>query len=203
MNKSLIGGGVVLALAIWYFADSGPRVVDFPTGGRNIVAFGDSLVVGYGASAGNDFVSILASRLGRPILNAGKNGDTTATGLERLEEDLLSQEPRIVLLLLGGNDALRRHPVEQTFSRLGAMIDQINQKGAAVILIGVRGSLLGDSYESEFESLAEAKRVNYVPDILSGIFGHPSLMADAIHPNDEGNRLMADRLEPVLRQLLE
>ena len=83
------------------------------------------------------------------------------------------------------------------------MIDQIHQTGAAVVLVGVRGSLFGDKYEEEFEVLAEAMQVNLVPDILSGIFGHPSLMADAIHPNNDGNLLMADRLEPVLRELLE
>ena len=201
--KKVAAGLLLVVLAIWYFVDSEPPVVDFPTAGRNIIAFGDSLVVGFGASPGNDFVSILSARLGQPIVNAGRNGDTTQAGLERLQEDVLSQDPRIVILLLGGNDALRKVPVEGTFDRLATMVDQIQQTGAAVVLVGVRGSLFGDKYEEEFEVLAEAKQVNYVPDILSGVFGHPSLMADAIHPNDEGNVLIADRLEPVLRALLE
>lgn len=196
-------GLLLLALAIWHFVDTGPKVVDYPEAGQNIIAFGDSLVVGYGASQGNDFVSILSNRVGHPIVNAGKNGDTTQTGLERLQKDVLSQNPRIVIVLLGGNDAMRRVPVEQTFNRIANIIDQIHQTGAAVILVGVRGSLFGDQYESEFEALAEAQQVNYIPNILSGIFGHPSLMFDAIHPNDEGNLLMTDRVEPVLRQLLE
>ena len=124
-------------------------------------------------------------------------------GLERLEEDVLSQDPRMVILLLGGNDALRKVSVDETFNRLANMIDQIHQTGAAVVLVGVLGSLLGDQSEDEFDALAEEKQTNYVPDILSGIFGHPSLMADAIHPNNEGNVLMADRLEPVLRAVIE
>ena len=201
MKKAVMG--LLLVLGIWYFMDTEPPVVDFPTAGQDIIAFGDSLVVGFGASPGNDFVSILSARLGQPIVNAGRNGDTTQTGLERLKADVLSQDPRIVILLLGGNDTLRKVPVEETFNRLAAMIDQIHQTGAAVVLVGVRGSLLGDKYEEEFEVLAEAKQANLVPDILSGIFGHPSLMADAIHPNNDGNLLMADRLEPVLRELLE
>ena len=124
-------------------------------------------------------------------------------GLERLEEDVLSQDPRMVILFLGGNDALRKVSVDETFNRLATMIDQIHQTGAAVVLVGVRGRLLGDQYEDEFDALAEVKQTNYVPDILSGIFGHPSLMADAIHPNNEGNVLMADRLESVLRAVIE
>ena len=202
MKKAAIGL-LLLALGAWYFIDIPPPVVDFPRDGQNIIAFGDSLVVGHGASPGNDFVSILSDRLDHPIINAGRNGDTTQSGLERLQVEVLSQDPRIVILLLGGNDALRRVSMDQTFNRLADMIDQIHQTGAAVVLVGVRGSLFGDRYEEEFEALAEAKQVNYVPDILSGIFGHPSLMADSIHPNDEGNLLMADRVEPVLRELLE
>lgn len=201
--KKLVMGLLLIPLAAWYFFDTEPPVVDFPTAGQNIIAFGDSLVVGFGASPGNGFVAILSNRLGRPIVNAGRNGDTTQTGLERLEEDVLSQDPRIVLLLLGGNDALRKVAVEETFDRLATMIDRIHQTGAAVVLVGVRGSLFGDKYEHAFEALAEAKQVNYVPDILRGIFGHPSLMADAIHPNNDGNLLMADRLESVLRELLD
>ena len=201
--KKVLLGVVLVALAVWYFMEVEPPVIDFPTAGQNIIAFGDSLVVGYGASPGNDFVSILSARLDHPIVNAGQNGDTTETGLERLEEDVLPRDPSIVILLLGGNDALRKVPVEETFDRLARMIDQIQQTGAAVILVGVRGSLWGDKYEDEFEALAEAKQTNYVPDIFRGVFGHPRLMADAIHPNNEGNVLMADRLEPVLRELID
>ena len=201
--KKLVMALLLIPLAAWYFFDTEPPVVDFPTAGQNIIAFGDSLVVGFGASPGNGFVAILSNRLGRPIVNAGRNGDTTQTSLERLEQDVLSQDPRIVLLLLGGNDALRKVAVEETFDRLATMIDRIHQTGAAVVLVGVRGSLFGDRYEHAFEALAEAKQVNYVPDILRGIFGHPSLMADAIHPNNDGNLLMADRLESVLRELLD
>ena len=190
-------------LLLWRFFDSDTLVVDYPRSGSSIVAFGDSLVAGFGASEGNDFVSLLSRRIGRPVINAGRNGDTTDSGYARLEADVLSQDPRIVVLLLGGNDALRQVPAEDTFERLGAMIDRIHAVGAAVVLVGVRGSILGDTYRSGFGALAEDKQVNYVPDILAGIFGRPSLMADPIHPNDEGNGRMADRIEPVLRELLE
>lgn len=201
MRKTLLSLSALAVLGVWfwYSSNDAARVVDFPSAGTNIVAFGDSLVVGFGASEGNDFVSILCGRLGRPIINAGRNGDTTDTGLARLEKDVLSRDPRIVIVLLGGNDALRRVPVEDTFERLGRIIDEIHKTGAAVILVGVKGSLWMDKYEAEFRRLAKEKRVNYVPDILEGILGEPRLMADPIHPNDAGNTQMADRVEPVLR----
>ena len=106
-------------------------------------------------------------------------------------------------MLLGGNDAIRGVPIRETFGQLATIIDQIHMTGAAVILVGVKGGIWGDIYKKEFEKLEEEKQVNYVSNILSGIFGRPSLMADPIHPNDEGNRVMADRIEPVLRALLE
>ena len=145
MKKAAIGL-LLLALGAWYFIDIPPPVVDFPRDGQNIIAFGDSLVVGHGASPGNDFVSILSDRLDHPIINAGRNGDTTQSGLERLQVEVLSQDPRIVILLLGGNDALRRMPMDQTFSRLADMIDQIHQTGAAVVPVDVAASADGQLF---------------------------------------------------------
>lgn len=202
-KAAILFGLLAVAAAFWYFSERRWKVIDYPRGGENIIAFGDSLVVGYGASSDNDFVSLLSRRIGRAIINAGRNGDTTAIGLSRLEKDVLSRNPRVVILLLGGNDAIRGAPVRETFSHLATMIDRIHQSDAAVILVGIRGGFFRDSYRREFEKLVEEKQVNYVPDILDGIFGEPRLMADAIHPNDEGNKTMADRIEPVLRKLLE
>lgn len=152
---------------------------------------------------GEDFVSLLAARIGKPIINAGQNGDTTAIALKRLDRNVLSRDPRIVIILLGGNDALRRVPLADTFSNLEKIIDAVHEKGAAVILVGVRGGLFSSKYNDEFEDLATRKRVNLVTDILDGLFGHAELMYDSIHPNEAGNKIMADRIEPILRQLID
>ncbi len=167
-----------------------------------VVAFGDSLVWGFGSSAGKDFVSLLSSRLGVPIINAGKNGDTTASAMQRLDADVLSKHPDIVIVLLGGNDALQQVPIDQTFANLSDIIDRIQGSGAKVLLLGVRGSLLDDVYRTRFDQLAKDKNVAYVPDILQGLFGHSDTMYDFIHPNDKGYAEIADRVEPVLRTLL-
>lgn len=207
MRLKIVISAMIFAAAAagvaWYLSRS-VKVVDQPEKGSAVIVFGDSLVTGYGVETiGDDFVSLLAKRSGRQIINAGANGDTTASALARIEDDVLARDPRIVVILLGGNDALRRVPVEDTFKNLGTIIDRIHEKGAAVVLVGVKGSLLGDRYDAEFKKMAREKRVNFVPNILKGIFGNPELMVDEIHPNGAGHALMAARIEPVLKKLLQ
>jgi len=201
--KIIIAAIIAIAIAIIVIFSKDETIVDRPEQGSTIVAFGDSLVTGYGlATPDTGFVSLLSKRLGVEIINAGENGDTTATGLARVN-DIVRHDPKMVIVLLGGNDALRRVPVEQTFSNLGKIIDSIHAQGAAVILVGVKGSLFGDKYDDEFKNLAREKQVNFVPNILSGLFGHPDLMTDQIHPNAAGHVIMADRIELVLVKLLK
>lgn len=174
----------------------------YPTSGSTIVAFGDSLVEGVGASAGNDLVSILSRDIGEEIINAGRSGDTTAAALERLERDALDRDPRVVIVLLGGNDALRRIPRDETERNLATIIDSIQDRGAAVILVGVRAGLFTDEYKKMYRNLASKKGTHYIPNILDGVFGDPRLMSDTIHPNDVGYAIMAERIEPLLLEVM-
>ena len=193
----------LLAIAlVWYFQSGDPRGAR-PTSGSAVIAFGDSLVTGHGTSPGHDFVSLLSRRLGVPIVNAGRGGDTTESALRRVEIDVLARDPRVVIVLLGGNDILRRVPTEATFTNLAAIVERIRQRGAAVVLVGLSTGFLIDPYGPEYARLAERTSSAYVPDILGGILRNEARMADAIHPNDEGHAIMADRIEPVLRQLVE
>ena len=187
-------------VGVWALRSNAPRAAR-PTSGQGIVVFGDSLVAGRGASAGQDFVSVLSRRLGTTIVNAGQSGDTTGAALARLERDVLALNPRIVVVLLGGNDYLRRVPITQTFSNLDSIVNQVRERGAAVVLVGVAVGLMSDPYREEYEALAERTSAGLVPDILDGIIGHASLMSDSIHPNARGYAMMAARLEPILRDL--
>ena len=172
------------------------------TGGL-VIAFGDSLIEGDGASPGQDLPSLLSAHIGIPIVNAGIGGDTTATALARLDRDVLGKKPRLVIILLGGNDALRRVPEEETRANLRAIIAGIQGVGAKVLLLGIRGGILHDKYETMFDALAREMKSVYVSDMFRGIFGHPKLMTDPIHPNDAGYAMIADRIEPILREMLE
>lgn len=203
-KNNIIIAGVVLVFVFVFFLifNRSPGVKNYPRAGKNIIAFGDSLVEGVGASAGKDWVSLLAEKINMPIINAGQSGDTTAMALARLDKDVFSQDPRVVIILLGGNDAIRRLPKEEVMKNLSLMIDQIQQKGAAVLLVGIQGGIFSDQYKKLFVNLASEKKVFLVPDILDDIFGNPQLMYDSLHPNDQGYEIVAGRIEPVLREIL-
>ena len=199
-----IVAGVLLMLLAWYlFFHSGReiRITNYPSSGTEIIAFGDSLVAGIGATGGNDFVSLLSKQIGQAIINLGVPGDTTADGLARIHE-LDQYSPKVVLLLLGGNDHLKKVPIETTFGNLGKIIEYIHSRGAIVLLLGVKGNLFGDKFEPEFEKLRDMYKTAYVSNVLDGLFRNPKLMDDAIHPNDAGNKIIAERIYPALVPLL-
>ncbi len=197
----VIGAALAILASVCACGLGGPRAAR-PSAGTTIVAFGDSLVEGRGATAGHDFVSVLSIRLGVPIVNAGRSGDTTRSALARLDRDVVSINPRVAIVVLGGNDFLRRVPIEETFDNLRTIVEELRSRGAAVVLAGVSVGVLSDPYAARYEALARQTSAGLVPDILGGLMGHANLMSDAIHPNDEGYEIIADRLEPVLRDLL-
>ena len=198
----VVGAGLVLAgVVVWLVAGRRPDPAP-PTAGERIIAFGDSLVEGVGASPGRDLVSVLSRRIGVPIVNAGRSGDTTGSALTRLDTSVLSRRPRIVIVLLGGNDMMRRVPQARMFENLETITTRIRARGSAVILVSVEVGF-GGADGRAFEALAERTSSALVRDILNGIFGRQALMSDGIHPNDRGYEIMADRIEPVLRKLVE
>lgn len=193
------------ALLAWWFWPTRVSYVNLPlkTSGPWI-AFGDSLTAGYGADRENDYPTLLGKSLGMNIENAGRNGETSQDGLNRLDA-IAQRQPRVVLLCFGGNDALQQVSREVTFHNLAEIIDRLHQQGTFVVLIGIRSATLRDKNESWFKDLAKNKRVLYVPNILEGVLTHPDLMSDEVHPNDKGYALIAERigkvLEPVMPQL--
>lgn len=203
-NILLLSLVMVLGVVAGFFFVKSKRAdyVNFPPQSTGPwIAFGDSLTEGYGASEGANYPALLSRRLGVNIVNFGTSSHTTADGLKRIEE-VAQLNPRVVLLCLGGNDVLERVPPAQTFRNLAAIMDRLHQQGAFVVLIGVRSASLRDRNAKLFKKLGREKRVLYVPNILRGIFAKPVYMYDPIHPNDEGYKLITDRLEKILRPLL-
>ena len=198
-RRAMATPGIALLAAVLVTACS--RDVAGPTRDGPIVAFGDSLVYGTGSSGGG-FVKLLEPKLGRPIENLGVPGDTTADGLARLDE-VLALEPSVVILLLGGNDFLRQLPQDTTFANLETIITRLQDDGAAVLLAGVRGGLVRDHFASRFEELADRLGTAYVHDVLDDTLGVSGYMADQVHPNDAGYRVIAERVFPVLAGMLD
>jgi acyl-CoA thioesterase-1 len=195
-----IGTALVAAVTLWW--TRGPSITNYPTAGTNIIIFGDSLAWGQGSTDGGDIASRLSRQFDLSVLNLGVSGDTTADGLARIEQ-VLEQDPHVVIVLLGGNDALRKVPVETTFANLTQIIEQLQAAGAAVLLVGEPGGLYGSRYPKMYEGLAKQYGVAYVPNILHGLIGRAEYMSDAIHPNDAGYAVAADRIAPLLQALLD
>jgi len=171
-----------------------------------VVILGDSLTAGLGLDAGDAFPAVLERRLrsaGLPVtvVNAGVSGDTTAGGLRRLEW-ALDDQVRVLVVALGGNDALRGLPVADLQRNLSEIIERAQSRGIAVILAGMEAPPnLGPAYTAAFRSayrdLAARYGVTFVPFLLAGVAGDPTLnQADGIHPNAEGARRVAELLWP-------
>src|SRR5687768_10343541 len=118
-------GSVILVAALFVLWPRFPAVTNLDSRGSTIVAFGDSLTSGHGAGPGEDYPSRLSERIGLPIVNAGISGDTTEGALARVDQDVLSQNPRIVIVGLGGNDLIRRVPLASTEANLRAIIRKV------------------------------------------------------------------------------
>lgn len=159
----------------------------------SIIAFGDSLVSGYGVSEGDDAVSALSTKLGVQIANFGVSGDTSAEALKRIDS-ILEREPDIVIVLLGGNDALQQLPVAETERNISEILKKLKQAGIRPVLAGVLGGFPSDPYASMFARLASLHEVPLVPNVLSGLIGNNTYMSDEIHPNALGYTRIAEKL---------
>ena len=197
----LLIGILIIGGAIFLRERSVP-ITNYPSSGDAVVAFGDSLIEGVGATAGGDLVTQLSKKIGEPIVNLGIAGNTTAQGLARVDR-VLEYKPKVVIVLLGGNDFLRKVRKEETFKNLDTIVTKIQDAGAVVVLLGVQGGVLGDPYKEEFESLAKRRGTVYVPNVLRGLMGRSEYMADAVHPNNTGYAKIAERIAPEIKKVLE
>ena len=203
----LVAALLLVAVSLgWYLArQRGPdlsRVANLDAPGEVVVFFGDSITQGYGVRPEESFPSQVAGDLGLALVNAGVAGDTTAAGLGRIERDVLAHRPRLTLVEFGGNDFLRRVPLDETLKNLDAMVRTLHDQGMMVMILEVNVGLMGDPYLKGYRAVGERYGAVMVEDILGGIMGNPELKVDSIHPNARGHRLIAERVVKVLRPLL-
>ena len=165
-----------------------------------IVAFGDSLTHGTGASADTAYPAVLAALTGRTVINAGVPGDTTSSGLQRLPEVLDEYKPRLVLLCLGGNDMLRKQPKAATENNLRLLVQTIRASGAEVVLIGVPEPKLFGGAPDFYSQVAEDMQLPLEDDVFNEVLKDNRLKSDPIHANAAGYRVVAERLAEFLRE---
>lgn len=172
----------------------------------NVLILGDSLSYGTGAASGEDYPSLLAASTGWQIINAGKPGDTTAGGLERLPDLLAAQHVDLLIIELGGNDFLRHVPAQQTSSNLKHMLAIARASNVPTLLLGIPqfsplGAAIGKlSDHTLYRKLAEETNTPLVEGIFSSVLANNALKSDPIHPNAEGYRIIAGKMHEALRK---
>jgi acyl-CoA thioesterase-1 len=178
------------------------RAANLGAAGNLVAFFGNSITQGYGVLPEESFPARTAKALGVPFVNAGISGDTMSAGLARMERDVLAHHPRLVVVEFGGNDFLRRVPLEDTLRSLDTIVATLVREGAMVAILEVGVGPGGSAYLKGYQAVADRHGAVLVPDILRGILNASSLKVDAIHPNAEGHRVIAERVVTALRPLL-
>ena len=177
-----------------------------------IVGFGDSLMAGYELGPGEGFPEVLERELTElgydiSVLNAGVSGDTTTGGLQRMEWSV-PESADIVIVELGGNDALRGIDPSLTRSNVDAMIELVIARDQRPILAGILAPPnLGAEYEAAFNPIfpevAERFGVPFYPFFLDGAIQSGLMLDDGIHPSAEGVEMMVERFLPTILPVLD
>jgi len=165
-----------------------------------ILAFGDSLTYGTGARQTESYPAILATLIGRQVINAGVPGEVAEAGRARLPRVLDETQPALLILCHGGNDFLRRRDPAQVRENLRAMVQNARERGIAVVLIAVPTLGFGLQVPSLYAEVASEAGIPMEEDILAEILGDSALKSDPIHPNAAGYKELAIALEKLLRR---
>lgn len=166
-----------------------------------ILAFGDSLTYGTGVSKDKSYPTILEQLSGRKVVNEGISGEITATGLQRLPHLLDEIQPELLILIHGGNDILRKIDREKTAANLTQMIAEAKQRDIKVVMLGVpKFGLLFLESAAIYQQVAELEQVPIDLKTLPDILTSKSLKSDAVHPNAEGYKVMAENIFELLQQ---
>jgi acyl-CoA thioesterase-1 len=180
--------------------------------GETIAVLGDSLTAGLGVALDEAYPALLQERLRREgydyrVVNAGVSGDTTAGGLRRVDW-VLRARPAIAVVALGANDGLRGLSVAAMRANLEQIVERFRAAGTQVLLAGMRvppnyGEAYGREFAAAFPAVARKTGAALMPFLLDGVAADPRLnQADGIHPNAQGQAVIAERVWPYLRPLL-
>lgn len=178
-----------------------------------ILVLGDSLSAGYNIEVEQGWVELLNQKLkqeGYPhtVINGSISGDTTTQGLLRLPTLLEQHEPEIVIIELGGNDAIRGTSPTLIKRNLGQLIDTSKRSGAEVLLLGIQippnyGQRYAQAFFDNYAQLANEKKVKLVPFFLEKVGGNDQLMQeDGIHPNAKAQPFLLENVYTSLKNIL-
>lgn len=201
MVKLILAATIIFIMTSTLFFLAKPKNIERQV--NLIVFFGNSITAGLGAGPGEDFPSIIGKTLNVPIVNAGVNGNTTGDALLRINKDVLSKNPSIVVVELGGNDLLNRDNIKDSTRNLDLILSKIKPTGAKIVILGTKFYLFQEQYEADWSSLAKKYDAIFVPDILEGVITDQNLKSDDLHPNAKGYQKIAEKLTPIIASLIQ
>lgn len=207
IRRSIGSVFVILIFNIHLFAEETPK--------QTILFLGTSLTVGYGLEKVQAFPELIQQKINTRnwpfvVVNAGISGDTSSSGLRRIDW-LLKRPIDILILELGANDALRGVPLDITRQNLQKIIDKMREKypHVHIVIAGMEAPPnMGNDYAAEFRSifkdLATKNQTAFIPFLLENVAGYPNLnQPDRIHPTAEGHEIVAENVWKILKPVLE
>ncbi|BCO27630.1 esterase TesA [Rhodoferax lithotrophicus] len=184
---------------------------------RSILILGDSLSAEYGLKRGSGWVALLekkltAEKISATVINASISGDTTSGGRSRLPALLTQHQPTLVVIELGGNDALRGLPLALTQDNLTSMTHAAQQAKARVLLLGMQvppnyGHRYAEDFAEMYVKTAQTNHAALLPFFLKGIADVPDSLkwfqADRIHPKEEAHPIILNNVWPQIKKGLQ
>lgn len=215
-RRSLLRHCTALAAVSWVTCSGAAPAQPAAAPPPQILIVGDSLSAEYGIQRGRGWVALLERRLSAEkhaatVVNASISGDTTSGGRSRLPALLKRHRPAIVVIELGGNDALRGLPLSMTRDNLTAMARMAKEAGSRVLLVGMQippnyGRQYSDDFSALFATVAKNEGTALVPSLLKGVGDAPNapalFQADRIHPREEAHPTLLANVWPALKPLL-
>ena len=191
----------LIAILFLFLGCSKIEPKNYPNSNTDIIAFGDSLTYGQGASREETYPAFLGEMLGREVINLGISGDTSAMGLARINE-IEKYEPYMVLVEFSANDFFRKIPKEQTERNLKEIVRRLQGLGTIVVLVDTGGAYPMEAYSKIQKQIAKDYHTLFVPGIMDGVYSKKSLKSDQIHPNPKGYKIIAGKVKKVIENYL-
>ena len=192
---------IIIAIILLLTLSKKETTIQVLTPQDTILALGDSLTYGHGASHNESYPALLSLLSGQKVINAGINGETSDEGLQRLPKLLEERSIKLMILCFGGNDILRKRSMASLKQNLKTMIQMAKAKNIDVLLISVPNiNLFGLSPLELYEEVAEEEDIPLLLGVLAEILESPALKSDRIHPNALGYKQMVDEIYRSLKE---
>ncbi|WP_087497120.1 arylesterase [Curvibacter sp. AEP1-3] len=216
MGLSVVRRHCIALLILASFAGANTAHAKESPASAKVLVLGDSLSAEYGLKRGTGWVALMEQRMATDkvaatVVNASISGDTTSGGRSRLPALLAQHKPTVVVIELGGNDALRGLPLSMTQDNLLAMTQAAQASGAKVLLAGMQvppnyGQDYTKRFSETFSTVAKTTKAALVPFLLKGVADVPNaaalFQADRIHPKEEAHPTILNTMWPAIKNLL-